>query len=223
MSGHRGVNKRSVAVAKLVPELGGQEVKPHVAEVGPLVGAGHDETLFVQLLVGNETVGAVVLGCLQRVIQQAILHVQTTAKKEVTAPDVLVAIFGEKQSHAVYFLEQQGITRLKVVTHIAHGVALDASAAPVRSGDASIDVQIVLYDDDDTPMDFLARVLQDFFAMNKEDAAETLLEIYRTGKAVCGLYSPENGEAIVREVVGYARKAGHPLRCEAIVPKTLNP
>jgi ATP-dependent Clp protease ATP-binding subunit ClpA len=47
----------------------------------------------------------------QRVIQRAILHVQSSGKKEVTGANVLVAIFGEKDSHAVYFLHQQGITR----------------------------------------------------------------------------------------------------------------
>src|SRR3989449_7976597 len=51
----------------------------------------------------------------QRVIQRAILHVQASGKKEVTEANVLVAIFGEKDSHAVYFLQQQGIARLDVV------------------------------------------------------------------------------------------------------------
>ncbi|KPF66393.1 ATP-dependent Clp protease ATP-binding subunit ClpA [beta proteobacterium AAP99] len=60
----------------------------------------------------------------QRVIQRAIMHVQSTGngKKEVTGANVLVAIFGEKDSHAVYFLHQQGITRLDVVNFISHGI-----------------------------------------------------------------------------------------------------
>jgi ATP-dependent Clp protease ATP-binding subunit ClpA len=60
----------------------------------------------------------------QRVIQRAIMHVQSTSngKKEVTGANVLVAIFGEKDSHAVYFMHQQGITRLDVVNFIAHGI-----------------------------------------------------------------------------------------------------
>ena len=58
----------------------------------------------------------------QRVIQRAILHVQSSGKKEVTGANVLVAIFGEKDSHAVYFLHQQGITRLDVVNFISHGI-----------------------------------------------------------------------------------------------------
>jgi ATP-dependent Clp protease ATP-binding subunit ClpA len=58
----------------------------------------------------------------QRVIQRAILHVQSSGKKEVTGANVLVAIFGEKESHAVYFLNQRGVTRLDVVNYIAHGI-----------------------------------------------------------------------------------------------------
>ncbi|MEB2347298.1 MAG: ATP-dependent Clp protease ATP-binding subunit ClpA [Comamonadaceae bacterium] len=60
----------------------------------------------------------------QRVIQRAIMHVQSTGngKKEVTGANVLVAIYGEKDSHAVYYLHQQGVTRLDVVNFIAHGI-----------------------------------------------------------------------------------------------------
>jgi ATP-dependent Clp protease ATP-binding subunit ClpA len=58
----------------------------------------------------------------QRIMQRAMMHVQTSGKtKEVRGDNVLVAIFGEKDSHAVYFMHQQGITRLDVVNYIAHG------------------------------------------------------------------------------------------------------
>ncbi|AKU13180.1 ATP-dependent Clp protease ATP-binding subunit [Azoarcus sp. CIB] len=59
----------------------------------------------------------------QRVIQRAILHVQSSGKKEVTGANVLVAIFGEKDSHAVYFLQRQNISRLDVVNFISHGIS----------------------------------------------------------------------------------------------------
>ena len=52
-----------------------------------------------------------------------MLHVQSAGKKEVTGANVLVAIFGEKDSHAVYFLHQQGIARLDIVNFIAHGIS----------------------------------------------------------------------------------------------------
>ncbi|WIM06645.1 MAG: ATP-dependent Clp protease ATP-binding subunit ClpA [Candidatus Nitricoxidivorans perseverans] len=58
----------------------------------------------------------------QRVIQRAILHVQSSGKKEVTGANVLVAIFGEKDSHAVFFLQKQSVSRLDVVNYISHGI-----------------------------------------------------------------------------------------------------
>ncbi|MDR3389749.1 MAG: ATP-dependent Clp protease ATP-binding subunit ClpA [Rudaea sp.] len=59
----------------------------------------------------------------QRVLQRAVYHVQSSGRKEVTGANVLVAIFGEKDSHAVYFLNQQEVNRLDVVNYISHGVA----------------------------------------------------------------------------------------------------
>ncbi|MDQ3617864.1 MAG: ATP-dependent Clp protease ATP-binding subunit ClpA [Pseudomonadota bacterium] len=59
----------------------------------------------------------------QRVLQRAVYHVQSSGKKEVTGANVLVAIFGEKDSHAVYYLNQQDIVRLDVVNYLSHGIA----------------------------------------------------------------------------------------------------
>jgi ATP-dependent Clp protease ATP-binding subunit ClpA len=74
----------------------------------------------------------------QRVIQRAIMHVQSTGngKKEVTGANVLVAIFGEKDSHAVYYLHQQGITRLDVVNFIAHGIRKTDPPESEKSADS---------------------------------------------------------------------------------------
>lgn len=73
----------------------------------------------------------------QRVIQRAILHVQSSGKKEVTGANVLVAIFGEKDSHAVYFLTQQGLTRLDVVNYISHGTTKTTQTESQRSDAAT--------------------------------------------------------------------------------------
>jgi len=59
----------------------------------------------------------------QRVIQRAVLHVQGVGKKEVTGANVLIAIFGEKESHAVYFLHKQNISRFDVVNYVSHGIS----------------------------------------------------------------------------------------------------
>ncbi|HET6435297.1 MAG TPA: ATP-dependent Clp protease ATP-binding subunit ClpA [Xanthomonadaceae bacterium] len=66
----------------------------------------------------------------QRVLQRAVYHVQSSGKKEVTGANVLVAIFGEKDSHAVYFLNQQDVTRLDVVNYLSHGIAKQGGEEP---------------------------------------------------------------------------------------------
>jgi ATP-dependent Clp protease ATP-binding subunit ClpA len=75
----------------------------------------------------------------QRVIQRAIMHVQSTGngKKEVTGANVLVAIFGEKDSHAVYYLHQQGVTRLDVVNFIAHGIKKSDPPEAVKGNESN--------------------------------------------------------------------------------------
>ncbi|MDE3117353.1 MAG: AAA family ATPase, partial [Pseudomonadota bacterium] len=59
----------------------------------------------------------------QRVIQRAVLHVQNSGRDEVTGANVLVALFSERESHAVYFLQEQNMTRLDAVSYISHGIA----------------------------------------------------------------------------------------------------
>src|ERR1700750_634958 len=59
----------------------------------------------------------------QRVVQRAVLHVQSSGRDEVTGANVLVALFTERESHAVYFLQEQNMTRLDAVSYISHGIA----------------------------------------------------------------------------------------------------
>ena len=67
----------------------------------------------------------------QRVVQRAILHVQSSGRDEVTGANVLVALFSERESYAVYFLQQQDMSRLDAVTYISHGVGKgDAEPEP---------------------------------------------------------------------------------------------
>ena len=81
-----------------------------------------DEDLEVQPTLG-----------FQRVLQRAVFHVQSSGKKEVTGSNVLVAIFSEKQSQAVYFLGLQDISRLDVVNVISHGMPQVSSEGRRRS------------------------------------------------------------------------------------------
>src|SRR4029450_2555558 len=97
-----------------------QSLAQHIAEQPPRIAA--DREVDTQPTLG-----------FQRVIQRAILHVQSSGKKEVTGANVLVAIFGEKDSHAVYFLQQQGIARLDVVNYISHGITKTPQAHQGKS------------------------------------------------------------------------------------------
>ncbi|MCA3740933.1 ATP-dependent Clp protease ATP-binding subunit ClpA [Phenylobacterium sp.] len=68
----------------------------------------------------------------QRVIQRAVIHVQSSGREEVTGANVLVAIFSERESHAAYFLQEQEMTRYDAVNYIAHGIAKKAGASEAK-------------------------------------------------------------------------------------------
>src|SRR5271167_306204 len=74
----------------------------------------------------------------QRVIQRAVIHVQSSGREEVTGANVLVAIFAERESHAAYFLQEQDMTRYDAVNYISHGIAKRpgmSESRPVRGSD----------------------------------------------------------------------------------------
>jgi ATP-dependent Clp protease ATP-binding subunit ClpA len=123
---------------------------PSAAEVLRACAANIDElrkslTHFIKdntpQVAGTEEVDTQPTLGFQRVIQRAIMHVQSTGngKKEVTGANVLVAIFGEKDSHAVYYLHQQGVTRLDVVNFIAHGIKKTDPPEPAKASEGTGD------------------------------------------------------------------------------------
>lgn len=105
----------------------------------------------------------------QRVLQRAAIHVQSNGREEVTGANILVAIFSEKESHAVYFLSKQNMSRLDVVQYISHGIA------KVKEGNQNehIDENIV---DDESSNQKLKKAL-DEFCINLNMKAEKLLII----------------------------------------------
>ncbi|MBX9870091.1 MAG: ATP-dependent Clp protease ATP-binding subunit ClpA [Burkholderiaceae bacterium] len=107
----------------------------------------------------------------QRVIQRAIMHVQSASngKKEVTGANVLVAIFGEKDSHAVYYLHQQGVTRLDVVNFISHGVRKDSVNEPQKSPEGGEDAQAEGGQAKESPLDQFTQNLNKAAAEGKID------------------------------------------------------
>ncbi|MFT6659521.1 ATP-dependent Clp protease ATP-binding subunit ClpA [Maritalea sp.] len=77
----------------------------------------------------------------QRVIQRAVIHVQSSGRDEVTGANVLVAIFAERESHAAYFLEQQDMTRLDAVNYISHGIGKSGATEtrPIRGAEDEVE------------------------------------------------------------------------------------
>ncbi len=104
--------------AKILTACGGdldsirRQLNSFLDDSAPLLSEDHDRDT-------QPTIG------FQRVLQRAVFHVQSSGKKEVTGANVLVAIFGERESHAVYLLNQQNIARLDIVNCISHGIAKD--------------------------------------------------------------------------------------------------
>ncbi len=74
--------------------------------------------------------------------------------------------------------------------------------------------QVLLLNDDYTPMDFVVEVLEDFFAMTREKATQTMLRIHTSGQALCGIYTRDVAETKAMQVSQYARECEHPLQCE---------
>ena len=88
----------------------GPELRAHISEATPRQPEGDEREV-------QPTLG------FQRVLQRAVFHVQSGGKKEVGVANVLVAIFSEKQSHAIYLLNRHGVTRLDVVNYVSHGLS----------------------------------------------------------------------------------------------------
>lgn len=73
--------------------------------------------------------------------------------------------------------------------------------------------QVVMYNDDFTPMEFVVEVLQKFFAATRERATQIMLKVHTEGRGVCGVYPKDVASAKVDQVAGYAREHQHPLMC----------
>lgn len=73
--------------------------------------------------------------------------------------------------------------------------------------------KVMLLNDDFTPMEFVVRVLQKFFGMNRERATQVMLSVHREGIGVCGVYPHDVATTKVQQVAAYSRKHQHPLQC----------
>jgi ATP-dependent Clp protease ATP-binding subunit ClpA len=121
----------------------------------------------------------------QRVLQRAVYHVQSSGKKEVTGANVLVAIFGEKDSHAVYYLNQQDVTRLDAVNYLSHGIAKQGGEES-RGHEEGTHAEGA---EGETKADALAEFANDLNALAREGKIDPLVgradEVERTIQVLC--------------------------------------
>ncbi|MBS0309102.1 MAG: ATP-dependent Clp protease adapter ClpS [Proteobacteria bacterium] len=73
--------------------------------------------------------------------------------------------------------------------------------------------QVLLLNDDYTPMEFVVAILQEYFSKDREAATQIMLKVHRDGKGMCGIYPKDIASTKVELVLTHARKAGHPLQC----------
>ncbi len=122
----------------------------------------------------------------QRVLQRAVFHVQSSGKKEVTGANVLVAIFGERESQAVYFLNKQNITRLDTVNYISHGISKVGENDDADSYSANAEEEKVGESAGKTPLEAYAINLNEQALLGKIDPLiGRRLEVQRTIQILC--------------------------------------
>ena len=149
----------------------------------------------------------------QRVLQRAVFHVQSSGRKEVSGANVLVAIFGERESHAAYFLSRQNIARLDVVNYISHGIAKVPENEQGESSDTSIDDEGRTEESSKNPLDAYTVNLNEQAKLGKIDPLiGREMEVERTIQILCRrrknnpLYVGEAGVGKTAIAEGLAKK-----------------
>merc|ERR1711941_142237 len=111
----------------------------------------------------------------QRVLQRAVFHVQSSGKEEVTGANVIVAIFNEKESQAVYFLNQQEITRMDVVNYISHGISKVADSGSQEKHQSDDSEQGLEEDGESTSSDALEGYATNLNRLAREGKIDPLI------------------------------------------------
>jgi ATP-dependent Clp protease adapter protein ClpS len=170
---------------------------------------------------------------LHRILQLAVVQVQSSERQVVTGADLLVELFTEPVGH---LLQQQGATRYDAVSYLSHGGTVDAgptrpaatsdAASPERdvndiSAGDSPDLEVFLLNDEYTPMEFVVWVLQEVFGLGHEDAMRVMLSTHNQGRGTCGVFGRAEAAELAERVAKLAREHQHPLSC--MMRPALNP
>jgi len=133
----------------------------------------------------------------------------------------LVATFAEPVAQ---FLSEQGMTRYDAVSYVCHGIVkqLEPAAETGAISEAGAEsenkadeptYEVVLLNDEYTPMEFVVWVLQDVFCVTHENAVDMMLSVHKSGTRSCGLYGRVEAQKLARRVIELARERQHPLCC----------
>src|SRR5258706_8682733 len=118
----------------------------------------------------------------------------------------------------------KGLDKAPGVAHISHRPLPASSMADKPSGSTVLKpsetqvkpppmFQVVMYNDDYTPMEFVVEVIQLFFALPRERATQIMLKVHTEGRGVCGIYPKDVASTKVEQVTAYSRQHQHPLQC----------
>jgi ATP-dependent Clp protease ATP-binding subunit ClpA len=150
---------------------------------------------------------------LKQVLSRAAAHVQNTGRDAVTGADALVEVFREPAGH---FLQEQGATRYDAACYLSRGP--DAAEFPGAPDTAdSPNMEVVLLNDEYTPMAFVVWVLQRLLQVEPAEAKRIMLSTHQTGRGSLGVFGREQALALAARIESLAREHQHPLR-SALLP-----
>lgn len=152
------------------------------------------------------------------VLRHAEQQMKISAQDEVMPSNVLMALMADSDSKCYFFLKQEGMTRAKLAGYMASREGQLFAQEEMRITEIARTYpaetcHVRILNDDKTPMDLVVHALEKFFAMDRQKAARTMLEVHRKGAASCGVFPCAEALLKVNMVTDYARQNGHSLQC----------